>query len=438
VPPAFDLAIRPLTMLAMLSFQRVWMARGGVRVQSRVTPGWALLMRERSLMFLPTRRAALGRLADFVPRAGRDYASGRNTDDGVGAVSRLSPYVRYRMVTEAEIIAAVSAQHGLGGAEKYVQEVLWRSYWKGWLELRPAVWSGFLEAWERARDEFADTSAIAEAEAGCTGIDGFDAWARALVETGYLHNHARMWFASIWIFTLRLPWALGAAFFLRHLIDADAASNTLSWRWVAGLQTAGKTYLATAENIARYTNGRFAPSGLARAAVALVEAPIEAARALPAVQPWDGQTPALLLVHHEDMHPESVLADAAQIAGVVVAADPGLLWGDGARRFVSAAAADTAQRAGAYFGCVGDVIGGLDTGVLIAAAAGVREIVTPYAPVGPVADALARVGPELAREGILLRPVRRGWDTSLWPHAGKGFFAFKQRADAILSQGGLR
>ena len=79
-----------------------------------------------------------------------------------------------------------------------------------------------------------------------------------------------MWFASIWIFTLRLPWALGADFFLRHLIDADAASNTLSWRWGAGLQTVGKTYLARTENIARYTNGRFAPRGLAHDGTQLI------------------------------------------------------------------------------------------------------------------------------------------------------------------------
>ena len=47
--------------------------------------------------------------------------------------------------------------------------------------------------------------AVAAAEEGRTGIDGFDDWARELIKTGYLHNHARMWFASIWIFTLRLP-----------------------------------------------------------------------------------------------------------------------------------------------------------------------------------------------------------------------------------------
>ena len=70
-----------------------------------------------------------------------------------------------------------------------------------------------------------------------------------------------MWFASIWIFTLKLPWVLGADFFLCNLIDGDAASNTLSWRWVAGLHTKGKHYLARADNIERFTSGRFAPYG---------------------------------------------------------------------------------------------------------------------------------------------------------------------------------
>ena len=50
-----------------------------------------------------------------------------------------------------------------------------------------------------------------------------------------MHNHVRMWFASIWIFTLNLPWQLGADFFMQHLLDGDPASNTLSWRWVAGI-----------------------------------------------------------------------------------------------------------------------------------------------------------------------------------------------------------
>ena len=71
-----------------------------------------------------------------------------------------------------------------------------------------------------------------------------------------------MWFASIWIFTLNLPWQLGANFFMKHLYDGDAASNTLSWRWVAGLQTIGKHQVATSSNISKFTNGKYRPNNL--------------------------------------------------------------------------------------------------------------------------------------------------------------------------------
>ena len=226
-----------------------------------VTPGSE--KQPLAALFDPSRAAGLRRVDQFVARAGQAYADGRNTDggrDGPAAVSRLSPYLRYRVISEREIVASVLDRHSIASAEKFIQEVLWRTYWKGWLELRPSVWQRFVEERDQQRDSFPNACAIVAAESGMTGIDGFDDWARELVETGYLHNHARMWFASVWIFTLRLPWALGADFFLRHLLDADAASNTLSWRWVAGLQTIGKTYLATAENIARYTNGRYAPA----------------------------------------------------------------------------------------------------------------------------------------------------------------------------------
>jgi deoxyribodipyrimidine photo-lyase len=384
--------------------------------------------------FPPSRAEGLARLQAFVPRAGHHYATGRNHDPGPGQrqdVSLLSPYVRHRLITEREVVAAVLAAHRWNAAEKFVQEVLWRTYWKGWLELRPAVWERFVGE----RDAAPRGADVAAAEAGRTGIDCFDAWARELVATGYLHNHARMWFASIWIFTLRLPWALGADFFLRHLIDADPASNTLSWRWVAGLQTAGKTYLASADNIARYTGGRFAPQGLAREAMALTEAPLPGAGVLPGPAPRPAG-PALLLVTAEDLHPESVFA-AGEFGGAVVVTgrDGGALR----RAFVAGAAADAAARVAGRFGCPVRVVDEFDAGAVLTAAeaAGVRSIVTACAPVGPVQAALAALAGPLAAAGVPLVQQRRGWDTRFWQLATKGFFPFREKIAAGLAAEGI-
>jgi deoxyribodipyrimidine photo-lyase len=390
----------------------------------------------------PNRRAALDHLRQFVPRAGASYASNRNSDPGPGrptAVSRLSPAVRYRLVTEQDVVAEVLGRHSFAAAGKFIQEVCWRTYWKGWLELRPVVWQRFLAERDAARAAMAGSADLAAAEDGRTGIDCFDAWAHELVETGYLHNHARMWFASIWIFTLRLPWTLGADSFLRHLIDADAASNTLSWRWVAGLQTAGKTYLARADNIARYTEGRFTPRGLAQEAAALTEPPVGPAGPLALLAAPDPAAPSLLLVHHEDLHPESLFAAGAPVAGVLAVCDPALLWGDAARRFAGEAVADAATRAEAHFRCGSTLADRLDAETVIAAAHATRarQVLTPYAPVGPVAEVLAALEPALAAEGIALRPVRRRWDSGLWPHARRGFFAFDAEIEGHLRAEGM-
>ena len=392
--------------------------------------------------FPATRTAALARLTHFVPRAGQAYASGRNTDPGpdqVGAVSKLSPYLRYRLITEQDVIGATLGRHSLPAAEKYVQEVLWRTYWKGWLEMRPSVWTQFQQERDHQRDSFANARAIRSAEAGETGIEGFDDWARELVETGYLHNHARMWFASIWIFTLRLPWALGADFFLRHLVDADAASNTLSWRWVAGLQTAGKTYLATSENIARFTNGRFAPKGLATTATMPTDMASPELRPLPQATFFDAHKPAYLLMTPEDLHPESVFGASTKIISTGVLRDPETLWGNNARAFVDAATEDAVERVGKAFKCPTTVLCNFDTAALIAQAraAGAEQIITPYAPIGPVADALTRIAPILAAEGVPLVQIRRAWDGNFWPLATKGFFPFKEHIPKILTDMGL-
>ena len=389
--------------------------------------------------FTPSRAAGLQRLGAFVPHAGRAYAEGRNTDagpDAPAAVSRLSPWLRHRLITEREVVAAVMGAHSFNTAEKFIAEVLWRTYWKGWLELRPGIWRRYCDERDAARAQI-KPGVLASAEAGTTGIEGFDDWARELVETGYLHNHARMWFASIWIFTLRLPWTLGADFFMRHLIDADAASNTLSWRWVAGLQTPGKTYLATADNIARHTNGRYAPRGLASSAVALTEAPAPPPLPLPDRPLADPALPTLLLVTPDDFHPESLFASTRGFVGVVVTGSHA--GGALSRAFVTAAADDTAARVAAHFDCASQRLAGLDADALIAAAtnAGARQIFMSYAPVGPDADALAALMPRLEAAGFRMAPARRGWDAAFWPHATKGFFAFKTQIPRLIAAEGI-
>lgn len=399
-----------------------------------------------SEVWTPTRAAGLDRMAAFQPRMGRAYSAGRNTDFGPGrqeAVSQLSPWVRRRLVTEEEVARAALEAHGPRAAEKFVQEVIWRTYWKGWLEMRPEVWARY----QAERDAAAESveanaglrTALTHAVEGRTGIEGFDDWARELVETGWLHNHARMWFASIWIFTLRLPWTLGADFFLRHLMDGDPASNTLSWRWVAGLQTQGKTYLATAENIARFAEGRFRPSGLAKAAEPLSEAPISAARPLPVAAGQTPDGPHLLLVTAEDLSPESLIGPW-EVAGVALVSEPGREGvGEAAGAFLDGALVDAAARAEARYRQPARRLAGLDAEGLVAAArdAGVATIVTPYTPVGPTAEALERARPVLAAEGITLVRVRRAWDEALWPLATKGFFPFKEKAPAVLRTLGL-
>ncbi len=394
--------------------------------------------------FPPTRAEALRRLAAFVPRAGAPYAAGRNADLGPDrreAVSNLSPYLRYRMVTDREVVSAALEHHGPQAADKFVQEVLWRTYWKGWLQARPEVWARFSADRDAVRDGMGGglAKAVRQAEAGTTGIEGFDDWARELVETGYMHNHARMWFASIWIFTLGLPWVLGADFFLRHLLDADPASNTLSWRWVAGLQTKGKTYLATTDNITRHTDGRFAPRELARAAKALSEPPLPAARPLQPLQPGRPDTAALLLITPEDLDPLSLFpADTVVLGVVAVCGIEGWPWGEPARAFVDAATRDAAQRTAAAFGCPAQVVDRLEVETLAAAAerASASAIITAFAPVGPVADRLAELTPALAAIGVPLVQRRRGWDEHFWPHATKGYFALRERiGDGLAAEG---
>ena len=210
--------------------------------------------------FKPSRTFAFEKLDNFIDKNLIDYSKLRNFDYGPENrtnVSGLSPYVSHGIINEIEIINKSLKKYSFVKNEKFIQEILWRVYWKGWLELRPNVWLDYLNDLKKIKENFKNNQNYLIAIDGKTNIECFNYWVNELKENNYLHNHARMWFASIWIFTLKLPWQLGAEFFLQHLYDGDAASNTLGWRWVAGIQTKGKNYLASEWNIKKFTNNRF-------------------------------------------------------------------------------------------------------------------------------------------------------------------------------------
>ena len=393
-----------------------------------------------TLHFPPTRTAALERLSAFVPKAGA-YAAKRNYDlPDHPHVSVLSPYIRHRILTEEEVLQAVLVRYSPRTVEKFVQEVYWRTYWKGWLEMRPSVWTDYQVGVKAALNRLQTEAGLrANWETACkgeTGIAPFDHWARDLVETGYLHNHARMWFASIWIFTLRLPWELGADFFLRNLLDGDPASNTLSWRWVGGLQTKGKTYLARSSNIAKYTEGRFSGvQELAEFAAPLdgsdhtVRTPIPTPDALRAA-------PTGLLLTEEDLSPGFVLETADTVASAAIISTAGrspLSVSPGVTSFTNGVAAEALDR---YAEKAGPSAGVLQEDEVLdwALSRSLKQIVTPYAPVGPAAQILARLRSDLAQRDIALVQIRRPYDSAAWPHATHGFFKFKEKIPSLLGQ----
>jgi deoxyribodipyrimidine photo-lyase len=294
-------------------------------------------MATSSLSFSSTRHEALEQWERFLPHVA-DYSACRNAVvPGHGYVSRLSPAIRCRLITEEEILASLRHRFPFHRVEKFVQEVLWRGYWKAWLERNPGIWQGYqthiasnfpyLTPLQRERVE--------EVMCGHSGVAVMDRFAHELVQTGYLHNHARMWWASFWIHVEQLPWQLGADFFYRHLLDGDPASNTLSWRWVAGLQTRGKTYVVRRSNIEKYlAPDLLDPTGLDRLddeRVAPVLLDVEDTANL---APIIGQKTSRLnsqelhslrwglWLHEEDLHPESAPFPSSPPAAVFAAFDP--------------------------------------------------------------------------------------------------------------------
>ena len=362
-------------------------------------------------------------LQRFLDKGAASYEARRNFDFGPANrsnVSELSKFISHRVLFEYDVVQRALAQYPTEVAGKFIQEVFWRIYWKGWLEHRPALWNDYASF-----DHDATPNRLfQQAVTGKTGIDCFDFWSDELQNTNYLHNHARMWFASIWIFTLGLPWQLGAKFFMQHLFDGDAASNTLGWRWVAGIQTIGKHYVARATNIEQFTNGRFSPNNLNEAPV-----PVASSKTYD-ILPIDDHANYQkkynnLIVLENDIYAKSKSDYEAYDAVFVLhpdsiarSADLAVPVKDFKIRLVSAFCENHKNA---------QVI---DAAALRAIAASQQGLDVVYPAIGDNFDFLRRLRDE---SGVLLHFLKRPEDVFCWQFAKKGFFNFKKHIPDMIS-----
>ena len=206
-----------------------------------------------SVIALPIRggrNAALARMATIDPAA---YARTRN--HVAGAVTGLSPWIRHGVVSLAEVRdRALGLARRPDEATKLVSELGWRDYWR---QVHAALGDRIRESIEppAARPRSGGSPRMPEdVLAAVTGMECIDAFVRRLHETGWLHNHERMWLASWLVHVRGVRWQAGADWFLEHLLDGDPASNHLSWQWVAGTFSA-KPYIFNRENLEAFTDG---------------------------------------------------------------------------------------------------------------------------------------------------------------------------------------
>ena len=404
-----------------------------------------------------TRARALELLADFLPRAGRDYQNNRNLDrgrDGHSFVSRLSPFVRHRILSEEELISNVLTSHSRSAAFKFIQEIFWRTYWKGWLEHRPVVWDRFEV---EVQSEFAKLKQVPvknkifeQAIGGSTEIAIFNSWVNELKETGYLHNHARMWFASIWIFTLRLPWQLGADFFYNHLLDGDPASNTLGWRWVAGLQTAGKTYLATESNIRKNAAQRLktipdSERGLERLATQTFE--IEDSLTIEEKAPSSSRFVDLSPVGIEENDAVLVTVEDLSTQWLDRAGNHVAIFEktDGRHSEIKKKFRQEAIEEVKYRIAENSSVGIENIKIFESAhevsswmeEQGLNDLHSSYIPTGEIRSSLAELPTMLESSGHCYYEHLNDYDRTVWPHCRKGFFQLGKSIDSLIDTLGL-
>lgn len=179
------------------------------------------------------------------------YGKTRNFVDG--AVTKLSPYISRGVISTKQVFQHVLAQgHHPGKIEKFIQELAWRDYWQQvWVAKGEEINSDL-----RQKQPNVVNNEVPEALIDAsTGIEAIDTAIEDFYKTGYLHNHVRMYVASIACNMGGSHWLQPARWMYYHLLDGDWASNALSWQWVSGAN-AGKEYYANQQNINKYCYSR--------------------------------------------------------------------------------------------------------------------------------------------------------------------------------------
>lgn len=197
------------------------------------------------------RKAAAAKLKKVDPIA---YAKTRNSL--TGAVTRLSPYIRHGVLGLREIRDYVLDRvKNSEDASKLINELGWRDYWQRlYIKLGKGIWENQEEYKTGYKPGDYAAKLPLDISEGKTGMVCIDSFSQELRETGYLHNHIRMWLAAYIIHWRRIQWQAGAKWFLQHLLDGDPASNNMSWQWVASTFS-HKPYFFNRENLERYTKG---------------------------------------------------------------------------------------------------------------------------------------------------------------------------------------
>ena len=176
-----------------------------------------------------------------------EYGTTRNYVNG--AVTYLSPYISRGVISTKSVLdELLNRGYKPQQIEKFIQELAWRDYWQQvWLAKGDEI-NQDLKQEQQSVSNKAIPKAIIEAQ---TGIEAIDNAIKTFYETGYLHNHLRMYIASIACNIGQSHWKVPAQWMYYHLLDADWASNALSWQWVAGTN-ANKKYVANQDNINTY------------------------------------------------------------------------------------------------------------------------------------------------------------------------------------------